>query len=229
MYTYCKYCAQVATIVYGMSTPSEALSPSSVPAGLRRRLAPDGLDLLFREARSHKTWHPIPVPDALLREVYELARLGPTSNNGCPARFLFLRTPEAKERLRPAVSPGNIGKVLAAPVVAIVGYDLAFFEHLPQLFAHREVASCYRQDPVHAQVTAFRNGSLQGAYLMMAARALGLDCGPMSGFDHHRVDELFFAGTSIRSNFLCALGYGDRAALHGRLARPDFTAACGLL
>jgi 3-hydroxypropanoate dehydrogenase len=186
------------------------------------------MDLLFREARSQNGWQPTPTPGSLIKEAYELARWGPTATNCCPARFRFLRTTEAKERLRPALAPGNVLKVMTAPVVAIIGYDLDFHEKLPQLFPHREVAAGFRADLQLAERTAFRN-SLQGAYFMLAARALGLDCGPMSGFDNRRVDELFFAGTSIRSNFLCALGYGDPAAVYKRLPRLSFDEACELM
>jgi 3-hydroxypropanoate dehydrogenase len=217
-------------IVYYMSPTLETICASTSPTGERpSALPPEGLDLIFRTARSQNAWRPIPVADALLQQIYELARLGPTATNSCPARFRFLRTPEAKDKLRPALAPGNVAKVMTAPVVVIIGHDLQFFEQLPQLFPHRDVAPGFRSDPGLAQRTAFRNGSLQGAYLMIAARALGLDCGPMSGFDNRMVDDLFFPGTAIRSNFLCAMGYGDPAGVLQRLPRLSFGEACELM
>jgi 3-hydroxypropanoate dehydrogenase len=193
------------------------------------------LDLLFRTARTHNAWTDRGVPDAHLETLYELMRLGPTSANSCPARILFLRTPAAKARLIPALSPGNVEKVRTAPVVAIVGYDVAFYELLPQLFPHRDARSGFVDRPDLAETAAFRNGTLQGAYLIVAARALGLDCGPLSGFDNAKVDAEFFTdgtafpGQQVKSNFLCNLGYGDPAALLPRLPRLGFEQACRLL
>lgn len=185
------------------------------------RLPPSALDLLFLEARSHRAWLPWAVPDSLLREIVELAQHGPTSTNSQPMRIVFVRTTAGKARLRPALHAGNVPKMLQAPVTAIIAHDLAFHEHQPRLFPHRDVAAEYRANPSHAQLTALRNSSLQGAYLMLAARALGLDCGPMSGFHNDLVDAEFFAGTTLRSNFLCNLGHGDTATMQQRL--PRFT------
>ncbi len=168
---------------------------------------------LFLDARTHSAWLDKPVPEALLRALAELVRLGPTSANSCPARLVFVTTPEGKRRLEPHLSAGNREKTMAAPVTVIVGMDMAFYEKMPKLFPHNPDAQNWfkGKDEVIAE-NALRNSSLQGAYLIMAARALGLDCGPMGGFDKGGVDATFFAGTTIRSNFLCNLGYGDSAA-----------------
>ena len=184
------------------------------------------LDQLFRTARTHNGWLPQPVTDDELRAIYDLMKWAPTSANCSPARIVFVRTREGKERLRPALSPGNLDKTMAAPVTAIIGYDLAFYEKLPQLFPHTDARAWFAGKPAVIETTAFRNGSLQGAYLILAARALGLDCGPMSGFDNAMVDAEFFAGTSIRSNFLCNLGHGDPTKLFGRSPRLAFDEAC---
>ena len=189
-------------------------------------LPPDALDQLFLAARTHHGWQDRPVSDALLRQVYELARMGPTSSNCNPARIVFVTSQAAKERLKPALSEGNVAQTLAAPATAIIAYDLEFYEQLPTLFPAKDVRSSFIGREQAVQTTAFRNGTLQGAYLMLAARALGLDCGPMSGFNNAKVDEIFFAGTSWRSNFLCNLGYGDPAKLHPRGPRLDFDTAC---
>lgn len=187
-------------------------------------------DLVFRAARSQNRWLARGVPDALLRELYELLKWGPSSMNCSPLRVLFLRTPEAKQRLVPALAPGNVDKTLGAPVVALVAYDTAFHDKLPLLFPHRpDGARMFRDDPVLSQATAFRNGSLQGAYLMIAARMLGLDCGPMSGFNEGLVNQAFFADCSWKVNFLCALGYGDPAGLFPRHPKLPFDEACALL
>ena len=206
-------------------------------------LNPEGLDLLFREARTHNGWLAKPVSDDTLRQLYELMKWGPTSANCSPARILFLRTPEARQRLLPALSAGNVEKTMSAPVTAIIGYDGRFYEHLPKLFPHADARSWFVNTPELAEVTARRNSSLQGAYLMFAARSLGLDCGPMSGFDHAKVDHEFFPAASsagaidqeyfpdshIKTNFLCNLGYGDPAKLFPRSPRLDFDEACKLL
>lgn len=192
-------------------------------------LSDAGLDLLFREARTHSAWLAKDVSDVLLEAVYDLARLGPTSANCSPMRVLFLRSAEAKARLKPALSEGNVDKTMAAPVTAIVGYDLEFYEHLPRLFPHAEARSWFAGKPAHIQTTAFRNGTLQGAYLIMAARALGLDCGPMSGFDNEAVDREFFPEGKVKSNFLCNLGYGDPDKLFERSPRFDFDDVCKVL
>jgi 3-hydroxypropanoate dehydrogenase len=207
------------------------------------KLNDDGLNLLFRDARSYNAWLNRPVEDDTLRQLYDLAKWGPTSANAGPARFLFLRSPKAKERLRLALSPGNVEKTMTAPVTVIIAYDLKFYDKLPKLFPHNPaMRDVFANNPQLVEVTAKRNSSLQGAYLMLAARALGLDCGPMSGFDNARVDEEFFASGKcedcgqeffpeghVKSNFLCNLGYGDRSKLYPRSPRLEFTEACTLL
>jgi 3-hydroxypropanoate dehydrogenase len=194
-------------------------------------LPAEALDVLFRAARSQNGWLPRAVADEKLRELYELWKWGPTASNGSPARVIFVRTAEGKSRLAPALSPGNLPKVMGAPVTAIIGYDVEFHHHLPRLFAHSPDAYARFQgerNRAHAATTAFRNGTLQGAYLMLAARALGLDCGPMSGFDEEAVNRSFWAGTSIRANFLCNLGYGDPSKLFARHPRLSFDECCTL-
>lgn len=182
-----------------------------------------GLDLIFREARTYRAWQAREVSDATLHRLFEILRLGPTSGNCCPGRFVFVRSAEAKERLKPALDEGNVAKTMAAPVCAIVAHDLAFFEDMNWLAPHMKGAgNAFRKDAALAETTAFRNGSLQGAYLILVARALGLDTGPMSGFDNDGVDAEFFGGTTIRSNFLCNLGTGDSSALFARSPRPVF-------
>jgi len=189
-----------------------------------------GHDLLFREARSHNKFTDEPVSDEELRALYDLLRMGPTSANCSPARFLFLRTPEAKQKLAPALSSGNLDKTMQAPVTAIVAYDPRFYEKLPSLFPHNpDAMSWFTSNDSLAATTAFRNGTLQGAYLILAARALGLDTGAMSGFDNDMVDELFLADRGWRSNFLCNIGHGDPAGLFPRSPRLDFDEACVLL
>ncbi len=189
-------------------------------------LSDKGLDLLFREARTHRAWRPEPVSDVLLMALYDLAKMGPTSGNCCPLRVIFVKSAAAKDRLKPALASGNVEKTLSAPVTAIVGHDLAFTDRLPELSPGSDMASSFAGKQQLIADTAFRNGSLQGAYLMLAARALGLDCGPMSGFDRKKVDAAFFAGTEIKSNFLCNLGYGDAEALRPRKPRLSFDEAC---
>lgn len=187
----------------------------------------DGLDLIFRKARTHTAWLDKPVDDALLRQVYDLAKLGPTSANMCPLRIVFVTSREAKEKLRPALDAGNVAKTMAAPVTAILGMDVHFYEKLPKLFPHVDAKAWFKDLPEPVlEYTALRNSSLQGAYFMLAARALGLDCGPMSGFDNAKVDAAFFAGTTVKSNFLCNLGYGDASKLRPRSPRLDFDEAC---
>lgn len=207
------------------------------------RLSDAALDQLFRQARTHNSWLDRRVSDETLRELYDLMKWGPTSANSCPARILFLRTKEAKERLRPALAPGNVDKTMAAPATAIIGYDELFYEQAPRLSPHRpEIREYFASSPELAATTAFRNGSLQGGYFILAARSVGLDCGPMSGFDNEKVDAEFFpaptvakgaasAGPAgrIRSNFLCNLGYGDPAGLYPRSPRLEFETACALL
>jgi nitroreductase len=197
---------------------------------VRPTLDQAGLDLLLMKARTQNGWLPTPVSDDQLRRIHDIMRTGPTSANSCPARILFLRTPEAKARLLPALSPGNVDKTRAAPVTAIIGYDTRFFELTPKLFPHRpEMADGFRNNRQHAEVTAFRNGTLQGAYFMLAARAIGLDVGGMSGFENAKVDAEFFPDGRIRSNFLCNLGHGDPAKVMGKLPRLEFEEACTLL
>ncbi len=192
-------------------------------------LSDEGLDLIFRKARTHRAWLERPVPDALLRQVYELACLGPTSANCSPMRVLFAKTREAKERLRPCLSPGNVHKTMQAPVTAIIGHDLDFYEKLPRLFPTADMRANFVGKPELIAATAFRNGSLQGAYLMLAARALGLDCGGMSGFDNAKVDAEFFPDGRVKSNFLCNLGYGDAAKVAPRAPRLPFDEVCRLI
>jgi len=193
------------------------------------RVNEEAVDIIFRKARTHISWLDKPVSDDLLRALYDLMKWGPTSANCSPARILFLRTHEAKERLRPALSPNNVDKTMAAPVTAIVAYDLEFYEHLPRLFPNNPAArSWFADSPELARTTAFRNGTLQGGYFILAARAVGLDCGPMSGFDNAKVDAEFFP-PSIKSNFLCNLGYGDHSKLFPRNPRLAFEEACQLL
>lgn len=189
------------------------------------------LDQLFRTARTHNAWQDRPVGEEQLHALYELLKFGPTTANTCPARFVFVKSPEAKARLGPALDAGNYAKTMAAPVTAIVAYDLAFYDRLPQLFPHNPGAKGWFDSKPEAELTTIclRNGSLQGAYLMLAARSLGLDCGPMSGFDNARVDAEFFAGTSIRSNFLVNLAYGDASQLFPRSPRLAFDEACRIL
>jgi 3-hydroxypropanoate dehydrogenase len=204
----------------------------------------ESLDVLFRKARTHNAWLEKPVSDDLLRSLYDLMKWGPTSANSCPARILFLRTPEAKRRLLPALSAANVDKTMHAPVTAIIAHDMKFYEKLPQLFPHNPSArEWFANAPELAEVTAFRNGTLQGAYFIMAARSLGLDCGPMSGFDNAKVDEEFFPlptgepelgpevfpSSHVKSNFLCNLGYGDQSKLLPRSPRLEFDEACNLI
>jgi len=198
---------------------------------VRPTLDQAALDLLFLQARTQNGWLPTPVSDETLRRVYDIAKMGPTSANSCPARFVFLRTPAAKARLLPALSPGNVDKTKQAPVTAIIGYDTRFFEWMPKkLFAHRpDMGDNYAKNPALAEITAFRNGTLQGAYFMLAARAVGLDVGGMSGFDNAKVNAEFFPDGRVKSNFLCNLGHGDPTKVLPRLPRLDFDEACALL
>src|SRR5436309_2730998 len=211
---------------------------------MKHALGDEALDQLFREARTHHAWLDQPVTDDTLRQLYDVMKWAPTSANGSPARFVFLRSPEAKERLRPALAPGNVEKTMTAPVTVIIAYDLLFYEKLPKLFPHSPaMRNLFAENPQLVEVTAMRNSSLQGAYLMLAARATGLDCGPMSGFDNARVDEEFFgAGKEcegcdqeyfptghVKSNFLCNLGYGDPRKLMPRGPRLEFNEACTLM
>ena len=186
------------------------------------------LDQLFRAARTQNKWQDRPVPDDKLQELYELLKWGPTSANSSPARFVFVRTPEGKAKLKEALSAGNTEKTMTAPVTVIVCYDSYFYDKLGQLFPHADAKPWFTSSPEFAEKTAFRNGSLQGAYLMLAARAIGLDVGAMSGFDNAKVDELFLFGTGWKSNFLVNLGYGDPAGLFPRSPRLSFDEAARL-
>jgi 3-hydroxypropanoate dehydrogenase len=190
-----------------------------------------GLDLILREARSMNGFVEGPVTDAELRRLYDIVKMGPTSGNCSPARILFLRSAAEKERLRPALEPGNVDKTLTAAVVAIVGYDTEYWRHFGKLFPHRAEAVTKRHggNPAFAEATAFRNGTLQGAYLMIAARAIGLDCGAMSGIDNAMIDRTFFAGTTIKSNFLVTLGRGDPSKIFQRLYRFEFDEVCKIV
>jgi len=176
----------------------------------------------FFDARTQNAWQAGDVPDSLLRQLVDTVKMGPTSANCQPARFVFVKSKEAKQKLEPFLSAGNRDKTMQAPVCAIIGYDLEFYEQLPKLFPHNDMKSGFVGKPDKIKETAFRNGTLQRGYLIIAARLLGLDCGPMSGFDNAGVDAEFFAGTSVRSNFLCNLGYGDPSMLKPRLPRLSF-------
>ena len=181
---------------------------------------------LFDNARTHNGFTAEPVPEATLRRLYDMMKWGPTSANCSPARIVFVTTPEAKEKLLAGMSPGNLDKTRAAPVTAIIGMDMAFFEKLPQLFPHADAKAWFVGNQPKIDATAFRNSSLQGAYFIIAARALGLDCGPMSGFDAAKVDAAFWAGTTVKTNFIVNLGHGDPAKLFGRSPRLTFEEAC---
>jgi 3-hydroxypropanoate dehydrogenase len=194
-----------------------------------KKVSAECLDQLFLKARTHWVWRPEPVPLELLKELYSVARFGPTSANSSPARFVFLTTPQAKERLRPALSPTNVEKTMTAPVTVIVAWDTEFHDKLPQLFPARDMRSIFAGNAALIHETAFRNGTLQGAYFMIAARALGLDCGPMSGFDQPKVNAEFFPDGKWKANFLCNIGYGDPSKLFPRNPRLSFDEACRVL
>ncbi len=186
-------------------------------------IAKECLDQIFLQARTHNKWLDKPVSSDVLRQLVDIMKMGPTSANQSPARILFVTTPEAKKRLQPHLSEGNRAKTMSAPVCAIIGYDMKFYEHLPKLFPHTDAKSWFDRKPERdIEISAFRNGTLQGAYFIVAARALGLDTGPMSGFDNAGVDREFFAGTSVKSNFLCSLGYGDPSGPFPRSPRFSF-------
>lgn len=192
----------------------------------------EGLDTIFRKARTHIAWQNKPVPDEVLRAVYDLAKLGPTSANTMPMRVVFVKSAAGKERLKPALAPGNVDKTMAAPVCAIVAYDLKFYEHIPRLFPPMPAMKDAFTQPGKEQFAithAFRNGTLQGAYLIMAARALGLDAGPMSGFDNEKLDAEFFPDGRWKSNFLINLGYGEPEKLRPRFERLPFDEACKIV
>lgn len=197
---------------------------------MKHILSDQDLDTIFRQARTYYSWEETPVSRVQIQAIYDLARMGPTSANTSPARFVFCESPAAKAKLADCVSEGNRAKVLQAPVTVIVGMDLAFYEKLPQLFPHDLSArSWFEGKPEHIRETALRNGTLQGAYLIIAARALGLDCGPMSGFDKAKVDAAFFAGTTVEANFICSIGHGTNEKLFPRLPRLTFEEACTII
>ncbi|MBE9516577.1 MAG: malonic semialdehyde reductase [Proteobacteria bacterium] len=194
------------------------------------RLDDQALDVLFREARSFSHWLDEPVTDEQLQAVYELMKFGPTAANSCPARLVFVRSEEAKSKLKLCLDAGNVDKSMSAPAVAIIGMDMEFYEQMPRLFPHnQEARSWYAGKPEKIAAAAEKNSTLQGAYLMLAARSLGLDCGPMSGFDANKLNATFFPDGKIKSNFICALGYGDRDQLYPRGPRLSFDEACSLI
>jgi len=202
-----------------MQKTSESVS------AVKTTISQEALDQLFQEARTHSAWLPEPVPVELLRKAYELARLGPTSANGSPARFVFLTTPSAKARLKPALAPGNVEKTMAAPATVIIAWDTEFHENLPKLFPQYDMRSYFAGNQALVDETAFRNSSLQAAYFLLAARALGLDCGPMSGFDAGKVNAEFFPDGKWKVNLLCNMGYGDHSKLFPRNPRLKFEEA----
>lgn len=215
------------------ATPEPPIEPPAEPMpespSIRPALDAYALDTLFREARTHNAWTDQPVTDEDIRGLYDLFKMGPTSANASPGRFLFLRTPDAKQKLRPALSAGNMEKTMKAPVTVIVAYDPRFYDYLPRLFPHADARAWFANNADLAEETAFRNSSLQGAYLVLAARALGFDAGPMSGFDRAKVDELFLEDRGWKSNFLINLGHGDPAVLHERNQRLFFDEAALML
>ncbi len=193
-------------------------------------LSNEALDTLFREARSHNGWQDRPVTDEQLHQIYDLMKMGPTAANACPARLLFIKSAEAKERLKPCLSEGNVEKSMSAPVVAVIGMDMEFYEQLPKLFPHTDARSWYVGKPEEViHTAAFRNSTLQGAYFMLAARSLGLDCGPMSGFDAEKLESEFFPDGKIKANFICGIGHGDASKIFPRHPRLEFEEACSVL
>ncbi len=186
------------------------------------RLDPAAMKQLFLEARTQNKWQAKDVSDTLLHELIDVMKMAPTSANCSPARIMFVKTPAAKERLKACLAPGNVDKTMSAPVCAIIGHDMRFYDHLPKLFPHTDAKAWFVGKDEHIGMTAFRNGTLQGAYLILAARALGLDTGAMSGFDNAKVDAAFFADSTIKSNFLCNIGYGDPAGVMARSPRFTF-------
>lgn len=189
-------------------------------------LSPSALDTLFREARSFSHWLDRPVSDEQLRQIYDLVKFGPTASNSCPARFVFVRSAAAKERLKPSLDEGNVRKSMDAPVVVIIGMDLEFYEQFPKLWPQADKRSAFVGQPEKAKSSATRNTTLQAAYFMLAARSAGLDCGPMTGFDGDQINAAFFPDGKIKVNMLCAIGYGDRSKLHPRRPRLSFEDAC---
>ena len=206
---------------------SQSVPPSL--AALKAPISQEALDQLFREARTYSTWLPEPVPEELLRKAYELARLGPTSANASPARFVFLTSSDAKARLKPVLAAGNVDKTMAAPVTVIIAWDTEFHENLPRLFPQFDMRSYFVGNHTLINETAFRNSSLQAAYFILAARALGLDCGPMSGFNADKLNAEFFPDGRWKVNLLCNLGYGEPSKLHPRNPRLNFEEASVIL
>lgn len=196
---------------------------------MANKVPDEALEQILTKARTHSDWLPQPVSDELFHQIYDLMKWGPTSANCCPARIIFVKSKESKEKLLPCMAPGNVQKTKMAPVTAIIAYDMEFFEKLPKLFPHTDAKSWFTGNKALIESTAFRNGTLQGAYFIIAARSLGLDCGPMSGFDNAKVDAAFFQGTSWKSNFICNIGYGDAGKLHPRSPRLDFNEACKII
>lgn len=197
--------------------------------GTLQTLDDSEIELILTKARSHYAWTDKPVTDEVLHRIFDIMKMGPTSMNTCPARLVFIRSDAAKEKLAKSLKPANVPKVMGAPVTAIIAYDLDFWTELPRLFPHEDRRPHFEGKPQHAHDTAFRNGTLQGAYFMIAARALGLDVGAISGFDNAVVDQEFFDGTTLKSNFLCNLGYADETALFQRLPRFDFDDVCKIV
>lgn len=218
-----------------MSTDLEQLNDEARAAALRLQQEQiqadqDTLRLMLTEARTHQAWQDKPVTEATIRQLYDIAKMGPTSMNQQPMRVVFVQSQEAKERLRPCLSETNVPKMMSAPVTAIIAYDLEFYKDLPEQFPlNPNAQAIFKDNATAAQINAFRNGTLQGAYFMLAARAVGLDVGSMSGFDNAKVDAAFFEGTSLKSNFLCNLGYADTSKLSRRLPRRDFDATCKII
>lgn len=193
------------------------------------KLSDKEIGLILSEARSHYAWTDKPVDDDMLRQLFDITKMGPTSMNTSPARFVFVRSQAGKDKLASALKPANVPKVVNAPVTAIIAYDNDFWTELPRLFPHEDRRSHFKDKPAHSEDTAFRNSTLQGGYFMIAARAMGLDVGPISGFDNAMVDDVFFKGTTLKSNFLCNIGYADEAALFQRLPRFDFDDVCEII
>ena len=187
------------------------------------------LDLLFENARTHNVWQDRTVSEIVLRRLFDLMKMAPTSMNISPARIIFVKTEQGKEKLKPALVSGNVEKTMTAPVCAIIGHDLDCWKQLPKLFPYKDMTSLFNNNPDFVLSTAFRNCSMQGAYLIMAARALGLDCGPMSGFDNDLIDKEFFSGTAVKSNFLCNIGYGQKEKLSDRAPRFNFEEVCQII
>ena len=194
-----------------------------------RTLSEEALEQILTEARTHSIWLPVPVSDELLIQIYNLMKWGPTSANCCPARIVFVKSPEAKAKLLPCMAEGNVEKTKTAPVTAVIAQDMEFYEKLPKLFPFADARSWFAGNKPFIESTVFRNSTLQGAYFIIAARSLGLDCGPMSGFDNAKVDAAFFEGTTWKSNFICNLGYGDSSKLRPRAPRLEFNEACKIL